>query len=122
MVASRRPPLGNMHHDKQVTHSSSSLPLTFVSGFGEFGEGCPTMVASRRPPSVNMHHDKQQNHSSSSLPFTLVTRMRDFRFIATPVTGSGQSRRDAAGSFHGELANSLERESEGKPGRDYFVE
>ena len=33
------------------------------------------------------------------------------------MTGSGQSRRDAAGSFSGELANSLERESEGKPGR-----
>ena len=32
------------------------------------------------------------------------------------MTESGQSRRDAAGSFAGELANSLERESEGKLG------
>ena len=39
------------------------------------------------------------------------------RSIATQVMGSGQSRRDAAGSFLGELANSLERESEGKPCR-----
>ena len=33
------------------------------------------------------------------------------------MTGSGQSRRDAAESFLGELATSLERESEGKLGR-----
>ena len=41
--------------------------------------------------------------------------------IATLVTGSGQYRRDAAGSFLGELANFLERESEGNPWWEYFV-
>ena len=39
------------------------------------------------------------------------------RSIATQVTGSGQPGRNAAGTFRGELANSLERESEGKPCR-----
>ena len=44
------------------------------------------------------------------------------RSIATQVTGSGQSRRDAAESFLGELANSLERESEEKPACGAFAD
>ena len=35
-------------------------------------------------------------------------RSSAFRSIAAQVTGSGQSRRDAAGSFQGEFTNSCE--------------
>ena len=43
------------------------------------------------------------------------------RSIAAQVTGSGHEFTNAAGSFVGELANSLERESEGKPCRLAFL-
>ena len=39
MVASRRLALCNMHHDKEVTQSSPSFPLTLVSRFGESCRG-----------------------------------------------------------------------------------